>query len=87
MCFLMLTIDPLPPNPFNQRQSETDNLRHILFSMNDCVDNRPFSPESVLSDIQDRPITVVYIRHYKPLSPEAMVFLQNTQLNSPKSLS
>lgn len=80
-----MNVDYRSPSPEPTQSDIRYALSDILFSTNDCVDNRPFSPESVHSDIQERPISVESVPDYKPLSPEAMGFLQNIQSISSES--
>ncbi len=60
-------------------------LSEFLMSMNCDVEYRLDSPESVGSEVQERPLSVQSIPDYKPLSPVTLMLLQNIRSVSPES--
>ncbi|XP_029310379.1 ankyrin-2b isoform X2 [Cottoperca gobio] len=60
-------------------------LSEFLMSMNYSVEDRPDSPESVESEVQDMSLSVEFTPEYKPLSPVALMLLGNVQSVSPES--
>lgn len=67
-------------------ESDTEYaLSELLISMIYGVEDRMDSPESVGSEVQERPLSVESIPEYKPLSPAALMLLENIRSVSPES--
>ncbi|XP_008286053.1 uncharacterized protein LOC103361685 isoform X1 [Stegastes partitus] len=60
-------------------------LSEFLMSMRFGGEDRPDSPESVESEIQERPLSVESIPEYKPMSPLELMLLRNIGSVSPDS--
>ncbi|XP_044038915.1 ankyrin-2b isoform X22 [Siniperca chuatsi] len=73
------------PSPESIESDTEYALSAFLMSMNYGVEDRPDSPESVGSEVQERQLSVESIPEYKPLSPMALMLLGNIQSVSPES--
>ncbi|XP_047456969.1 ankyrin-2b isoform X1 [Mugil cephalus] len=60
-------------------------LSGVLMSLCFGVEDRPDSPESAESEIQERSLSVESIPEYKPMSPSALMALRNIGSVSPES--
>ncbi|XP_028284793.1 uncharacterized protein LOC114450699 isoform X5 [Parambassis ranga] len=72
------------PSPESVESDVEYALSEMLMSISFGNDNRPDSPKSVESEIQDRPPSAESIPEYKPMSPAALLSLGNIRSASPE---